>query len=606
MVTKRVGWALVIISACLFFSIITLNSLLKSRQIELSEFAQKYSYELASAKSNLSAQSSSIAEDATFLDNLKNQLVNSYSSNLSGFLLSESITNVGVYDQNCGLIFQNSLNKENLNTCRHKKEGKLYWIKNEDASTLSITRKLSSGHLVSFGLKISETWIQSILGDLGQNSLKVSYLEKESEILSLGEPIASYSPGEPIISDDNFITRHLASIISPLKVNTISSVPFFLFSLCAMVYLILSYIQDKASLENQMSKYSEAISYQSEKLNLAGQTNLVEIFSAWEKRFTDISTNLISKTHEITELENELKAIQEILIDQTKNESVNIQIYRTLSALVENFGRQKDTIDTIGALLHSGAAKHLTSVQQRMTDWKFNIDMKGPRKFLRSGFETMSSQNPNISIFEEELQDVLSGAHHLESSVIALIKEIKELESSTAWARKVLVHWENLLNEEPESKTGEKSIKISDSISQAISQLKIVNREPFSVETPSWTEPLFTAKAPSSVMVCLLFEAMNGLVTKDCENKIAVYFRSGSLRDQILVTKKLAKKDLSKEGSAKIQSAISKANSFAHAYDMKTKLLAGTGDHLTISISWNASSIDSAAYNTGREVEKTL
>ena len=120
--------------------------------------------------------------------------------------------------------------------------------------------------------------------------------------------------------------------------------------------------------------------------------------------------------------------------------------------------------------------------------------------------------------------------------------------------------------------------KISDSIKQAISQLKISNIENLSVETPSWIEPLVTTKAPASVMTCMLYETMAGLADTDSDNKLVIHYKSGSLRDQIVITKLNGKLELTKEHSNKIQNAISNANSFAFAYDVGVKLLAGTGN----------------------------
>ena len=58
--------------------------------------------------------------------------------------------------------------------------------------------------------------------------------------------------------------------------------------------------------------------------------------------------------------------------------------------------------------------------------------MKGPRKFLRSSFETMSKENPEKSVFEDEIFHVISDTGNLEGSMIALIKELGAIEEKAS------------------------------------------------------------------------------------------------------------------------------------------------------------------------------
>ena len=142
----------------------------------------------------------------------------------------------------------------------------------------------------------------------------------------------------------------------------------------------------------------------------------------------------------------------------------------------------------------------------------------------------------------------------------------------------MLLYWNGLLNEHV---TENQQVKLSDSISQAISQIKMTTKAPLSVEMPSWSEPLVSSKVPAPVMTCLIFECLNGLLSPEDENKIVIHFKSGSITDQLVVTKLNGKLGLSKEEASTLQVGVNNANSFAHAYELMQSPC-GTGNHISL------------------------
>jgi hypothetical protein len=588
MLSKKVGWGFLVSTVAVFIIIHSLNSFIDNRKKSLGSYSQKITEELQHAKLRLSEKSTSLVSDNSFNESVRQNFVNSYKSVLSGHLNKQFLTNVGIYNKNCGLIFQDSINDNNSNLCRPKNLNKLYWVTNNNHPTLSITRQLASGDLLSMGLKVDESWLASIVGNFSKKSLKYNLPKFKKEFESLGAVISPSGINQPIISDDHFFSKNIPSLVHPAKTENFSNLPFFILSLCAMIYLLLCYLHDKAELETKFTELSNTVKIQSNKLNITNAKDISDILLAWENRLSDTSSSLLEKTHIIADLEKDLLEFEATLIDQTKNEAINIQIVRTLDAFARNLEDQKDSIDTIESLLKENSKLNLADIRQKVADWQFQIDIKGPRKFLRSGFETMSVENPSISKFEDDITKIIADTGNLEGGLIALINEVQSLEEKSIWTRKIIKYWNSLLSEDSNIS---KSQKLSETINQAIAQIKTTSPHKFSVETPSWTEPLLSTKAPSSVMTCMIFETLGGLITETDENKIIVHFRSGSMKDQLIVTKLDGKHAFSKEDSKVLQRAITKASSFARAYGIKVKLLAGTGNHISVSLSWNASNL---------------
>lgn len=587
MLTKRVGWTLFASSCLIYIFSNTLNKTIEGRKSELEVATDTYNFEISAAKISLAKYSAELSGDKAFDASIRKGLTNSFSSRISELLEIGNLSHVGIYDKNCGQIFQNSKKYESINLCRPSRLNSLYWLKRQTYSVLTITDKMPSGNLISLAIAIDKNWLKSALGDLNQRSLTISVAPFDSKSASLlNVPL----PNEPYVYDTNMITKHFGSALSAKgSSQAIPELPIILFMVLSTLYLAGAYIKDKSDLENELENIRDIASHQEAKLGLSQeQYNISEIFSEWDKRVSDISTKLLNKTHEITDLKSEIDLLQKSLIDQTRNEAVSIQIIRTISSMIDSFNSQADSIDTIQDLLEVSSIPNLTSLMQKITDWKFNIDMKGPRKFLRSSFETKSVNNPEISIFEEDISQVITQSTNIESVAIALLKEVKSVDEQNKWIKKMLLYWNGLLNEHV---TETQQVKLSDSISQAISQVKMTTKTPLSVEMPSWSEPLVSSKVPPPVMTCLIFECLNGLISPEDENKIVIHFKSGSITDQLVVTKLNGKLGLSKEEASALQVGVNNANSFAHAYELNAKVLAGTGNHISLALSWRTTEL---------------
>lgn len=587
MLTKRVGWTLFASSCLIYIFSNTLNNTIERRKTELEIAADTYNFELSAAKISLAKYSAELIGDKAFDASIRKGLINSFSSRISELLEIGSLSHVGIYDKNCGQIFQNSKKYESINLCRPTRLNSLYWLKRQTYSVLTITDKMPSGNLISLAIAIDKNWLKGALGDLNRRSLAISVAPFTSDSASLlNVPLTN----EPYVYDTNMITKHFGSAVSAQgSSQAIPEIPIILFMVLSTMYLAGAYIKDKSDLENKLENIRDIASHQEAKLGLSKEeNNIADLFSEWDKRVSDISTKLLNKTHEITDLKSEIDLLQNSLTDQTRNEAITIQIIRTISSVIDNFKSQADSIDTIQDLLEVSSIPNLTSLLQKITDWKFNIDMKGPRKFLRSSFETKSANNPEVSIFEEDISQVIAQSTNIESVAIALLKEVKSVDEQNKSIKKMLLYWNGLLNEHGKEL---KQLKLTDSINQAISQTKMTTKAPLSVEMPSWKEPLVSSKVPAPVMTCLIFECLNGLISTEDENKIVIHFKTGSITDQLVVTKLNGKLGLSKEEAAAIQAGVSNANSFAHAYDIDAKLLAGTGNHISLALSWRTTEL---------------
>ena len=175
-------------------------------------------------------------------------------------------------------------------------------------------------------------------------------------------------PNEPYVYDTNMITKHFGSALSARgSSQAIPELPIILFMVLSTMYLAGAYIKDKSDLENELENIRDIASHQEAKLGLSQEkTNISEIFSEWDKRVSDISTKLLNKTHEITDLKSEIDLLQKSLTDQTRNEAVSIQIIRTISSMIDSFNSQADSIDTIQDLLEVSSIPNLTSLMQKL------------------------------------------------------------------------------------------------------------------------------------------------------------------------------------------------------------------------------------------------
>ena len=334
-------------------------------------------------------------------------------------------------------------------------------------------------------------------------------------------------------------------------------------------------------------EYKSKIDAEANKLGVSTNNELGNIFAIWEKRFEETSCKTLEQTQIISALEKDLKSLKNELADQSRIEAVNLQILRSLNALCNNLESQRDGLDTIDSLLTFTAKKNLSHIRQITADWQFQIDMKGPRKFLRGGFEVESSTDSKTSKFEAEINNVITQTGNLEGGLIAIIKELRSLEEKGRWTRKIINYWSSLLND-----SEGQNQKISASIHQAISQVRLIKTRKFSVETPSWTEPLITSQAPSSIMTCVIIESLTGMISEH-NNQILIHYRSGSMRDQLILTKLSGKTIFSKDDFKNLQASIDNANSFGKSYGLNIQILAGTDDHISLSISWSVSSVAS-------------
>ena len=223
--------------------------------------------------------------------------------------------------------------------------------------------------------------------------------------------------------------------------------PITILTLLSFLYLILCHLREKADLQRMLLEYKSKIDAEANKLGVSTNNELGNIFAIWEKRFEETSCKALEQTQIISALEKDLKSLKNELADQSRIEAVNLQILRSLNALCNNLESQRDGLDTIDSLLTFTAKKNLSHIRQITADWQFQIDMKGPRKFLRGGFEVESSTDSKTSKFEAEINNVITQTGNLEGGLIAIIKELRSLEEKGRWTRKIINYWSSLLND---------------------------------------------------------------------------------------------------------------------------------------------------------------
>ena len=168
------SWSLLVMTGILFLSAYSLEEYLEKKRSP-QKVSKRYSQQITNAKIDLSKESKTLTEDQSFTDSVARNHLNTYTSRLTALMRAGHISHVGLYNKNCGIIFQTSSNRKSSNNCRHKKVNQLYWIKTQSASILNITRSLPNGNLLTISQQIDRSWVNTSIGNLEQFDLTLTY-----------------------------------------------------------------------------------------------------------------------------------------------------------------------------------------------------------------------------------------------------------------------------------------------------------------------------------------------------------------------------------------------------------------------------------------------
>lgn len=583
MISIRTGWLAMTASLCLLIIVSYINSQITTRKAELESYSNTFRFEIASAKHALSEKSFEIAQDQTLTDAVNMGHSNSFSSKLSGWLESEKFTHVGVYNKKCGEIFQNSLKQQSKNICDQQQTDQLYWVENGGSPIISITRNLGSEHLVSLGLIVDKPWVEAALGNLESKYLGLMQPDIKADLEKAGAFLNYSTSHEPILFDNHFLTKHLKHVTAPFQKDRTSETPFLIVFICATAILIFGYINQKTVLQTKILETKALVSQHANKLGLDSRANERLVLSEWESRVKELSEKFVEESEKVDNLNIQVRELELAAVEHSKNEAVSLQIGRSLSKMIDNLEVQKESLDVIKTCLDVGIKDNVKTIKTTTHEWNEKVLEKGPRKFLRSSFETVSKQSPEMSIFEYEIGEIIKKGSHLEGALIAMSKELTTLKSKENWTRRIYLYWQSLIGLDHKSAEIK---KVSDPVNQAIAQVEVTASEIVSIDMPNWTEPPVTIHIPSQILTCILYEVMDGLLSKDCSNKINIHYRSGSMRDQIVISKVVDKHQSLQTENPRLNDALNRARSFAKIYGVTVKPLAGTGQYTAISIAW--------------------
>lgn len=583
-------WISFAVAAVTAAALTGMDYLADNRKATLLEGVEKYENALEFERQSLVGAFTDLEDDLSFLNDLTANHRNGIDSKLQGVYANRGLAFLGLYSSDCRPIRTLGQKHSKVSECSLSNSGKLIWYQEKLVSLFTLIHKLPSGHILKTGKKIDRTWLSDARVSTAASHIDFIFgAEISSE--TFGARLNYPAISEPILADVHPLSKYLAPIMSPTSAEKINSLPAYLGLVCLCLYIYMIERQNRRSAQNKLSHLSGILREKIRHTNQKEESPHVDhSFSATQlaEKLEKLEEDILHKNEENADLRNKIKALTIEAAELEAQEAQHTNIIRSFPQMYEKIKSQMESLDTVKSLLIKDCTK--ISQQQRsiLGRWESEIHSKGPRKFLRSTFETRSEDDPEKSQFEEESAELTQLSNKLQTNIISASAEYERLERDFNQFYELFSYWSVVLSVAPQ-KTPQ--TKLSLIVAQASTQMQMMSPCKIQVETPGWTEPLYTTKAPPSILTYVIIELGLSLANVTQSEKLvhlSLFYRSGSIKDMIILSKYIDQKT-GKIDPEKISKATARLNKFLTAYDLTVKPIAPTANSYNLAISWTPS-----------------
>jgi len=574
-------WILVV-SLAVFIGVGAFNSWADKTSKVLALWSSRYVESLGQSMGQLTSKTTSLVGVDDLIKDIESNQQNGLKGALDRFLSAGDLQELRIVDTSCRQLSESKSVSFGIETCRAGLSQGFYWMKSPKGSVLVYEHPINDSYKVTAGVLVDRHWLVNSLGP-GAGAAGLELTDDPGHGISVNRSLGI----EPY-----FVWNHWSSLLTHKLIGFQGSrVPLAPFGALVVLFTLFLTAHYRRILLEQNLK-SRRLMDQIQRFLVPWQMDSRS--RDWpedlQKKMDQQTQNLKEEIGELKDSLSSLRAVKsEIeleLRDLQQSETVLDQIQRTIPTMVEHISTWEGKLRTLHQDVSTVLVRGSLDLAKLASEWQTDMEIRGPRKFLRSRIET-EIPGPDGNQLTSELKFIVATAKGFEVTGGALqssLGDIKKIQTSIV---RIANFWKSILNG---GSRDQHYWKISDAIEDSFIQVKMAMKDcQMVIEKPNWSEPLLSLEATYPTMTSIIHQIFAAFAKIDSNAKIDIQFRSGALHDQLVFTHINGLLGWNEGLKQTLIRHINTANSFGKPYGTLLRQLPTQGNHLVLAVAWKCS-----------------